>query len=147
MYSSLEAKIHVMKKILINILLFLILTATSIWLVYTFVYNKAHTDYDKADAAFTGDARQLYEQAMQMGEQPFMEAYKNKAIEISGNISEAGTNSIVLSELIICEIIPNDDFEIDIGMVLTCKGRLVGLEEDLLTGDLLIRMDECRCQP
>ncbi len=59
-------------------------------LVYKFVYNKQHPDYEKAEAAFTVSARELY-QAYKSNKAAASAKYNGKVIAITGNLSKVET--------------------------------------------------------
>jgi hypothetical protein len=112
-------------------------------LTYKYVYNKAHVDYQNIDAAFLGAAADFYQQAI-ADEEAFISNYRNKAVSINGEIIEITGSGIQMAPGILLSTLENSG-AVALGDVITCKGRMVGIEEDLLTGDLLIRLDECSC--
>jgi hypothetical protein len=112
-------------------------------LTYKYVYNKAHVDYQNIDATFVGEASDFYQQAI-ADEAAFLSNYRNKAVLINGEIVEITGSGIQMAPGILLSTLENSG-AIVLGDVITCKGRMVGIEEDLLTGDLLIRLDECSC--
>lgn len=127
-----------MKK-LISILLIL---ATGIGLyVWFFVYNKAHTNYQQATAVFVGQADELLAKTSQSN---FLETYLNQAVEVSGSVTEQGSTGFTLGSGLICTL---DSSQVralpNLGDVVTIKGRLVGVDEDILTGETICNLDQC----
>ena len=94
--------------------------------------------YDGGDAA-----ADFYQQAI-ADEDAFISNYRNKAVSINGEIIEITGSGIQMAPGILLSTLENSG-AVALGDVITCKGRMVGIEEDLLTGDLLIRLDECSC--
>ena len=128
------------KKIVLILLTIILLGGAYVWF---FVYNKAHTDFQKADAAFMGEANSLLEKALQ-DNGAFMEAYMNQAVELSGVVGEVGTQSFTLGNGVICTLDPNVEQSLpNSGDQVKLKGRVVGTEDDILTGDLVCNVDQC----
>lgn len=71
------------KKILIALI---ILGAVGAWAGYEFVYNKPHTDYEKAEADFNLKAESLFN-AFRENPQSTGEKYGGKVIQITGLMS------------------------------------------------------------
>ncbi len=64
----------------------IIFGAIGAYVGYTFVYNKAHTDFEKANADFSLTARQLFDN-FRNNTETAGEKYIGKVIEISGTLS------------------------------------------------------------
>lgn len=71
-------------KILIVMIIF---GAIGAWAGYTFMYNKAHINYEKADADFSLSARQLFDEFRNDAETAGVK-YNGKVIELSGTPSK-----------------------------------------------------------
>jgi hypothetical protein len=128
------------KKILISVLVLGLLAGAYIWF---FVYNKAHKDYQEAESAFVGDANALLSQATE-NSASFIDTYMNQAVEVEGIVGDVGTQSFTLGSGLICTLDPNVEQELPgSGEIIKLKGRVVGIEDDLLTGDLLCNLDQC----
>jgi len=67
-------------KILIVMIIF---GAIGAWAGYTFMYNKAHTDFEKADAEYSMSAKQLFDEFRNDAETAGAK-YNGKVIELSG---------------------------------------------------------------
>jgi len=81
-------------KILIVVIIF---GALGAWAGYTFVYNKAHTNFEKADADFTLTARQLFDDYRNDAENAGAK-YNGKVIELSGTIAKVEqTDSLTIA--------------------------------------------------
>lgn len=65
----------------------IIFGAIGAWAGYTFMYNKAHTDFEKADADFSLTARQLFDEYRNDAETAGAK-YNGKVIELSGTPSK-----------------------------------------------------------
>lgn len=112
--------------------------------VAAYLHNKPHTDYQEADAKFTGQASDFYALA-QADESAFVSEYINQAVVLDGSISSVeSATSIMLEAGILCQISASEK-KVDLaeGDVITLKGRVVGAEEDLFTGNLLVTLDQC----
>lgn len=128
------------KKILVILLAISFLAGAYVWF---FVYNKSHTDFQRADSAFVGEANSLLEKAVQ-DNGAFMEAYMNQAVEVTGEVGEVGTQSFTLGTGMICTLDPNlGQILPSSGAVVKVKGRVVGIDEDILTGDIICNLDNC----
>jgi len=128
------------KKIILILLAVILLGGAYAWF---FVYNKPHTDFQAEDAAFIGLADELHAKALE-NENLFNEAFLNEAVEVEGVITEAGTNSFTLSNGIVCTLDPNIEQNIpEFGQDVKVKGRVVGTEDDILTGELICNLDQC----
>lgn len=71
------------KKLLIAII---ILGAVGAWAGYTFIYNKAHTNFEKAEPDFSLQAVTLFND-FRMDAQTAGQKYNGKVLEISGKLS------------------------------------------------------------
>ena len=129
------------KNILIAGLAIVIMVAVYVWF---FVYNKAHTDYQKIDAAYIGNAVDFYKESTSDAT-VFSEKYLNQAVEISGSISSLESSStVIISPGIICQADSTSSFDgLTQNQNITLRGRAVGTDEDLLTGELMLRLDNC----
>jgi len=128
------------KKIVLSILFLGVLAGAYVWF---FVYNKAHEDYQKADSAFVGEANALLSQATE-NSASFSDTYMNQAVEVEGIVGEVGTQSFTLGNGLICTLDPNvEQVFPSSGEIIKLKGRVVGTEDDLLTGDLICNLDQC----
>lgn len=129
-----------MKKIVAIVAVLAALIAGYVWF---FVYNKAHVDYTEAEAAFTGNADALLTEIL-ADESLFQEKYVNQAVEVSGVVSEVGSSSFKLGSGFICTVDETKVLEMpESGSSATVKGRIVGLDEDILTGEKLCTLDQC----
>ncbi len=63
-----------------------ILGAVGAWAGYTFIYNKAHTDYEKADPDFVLSAAELYN-AFTSNAEAAAKNYNGKVIQITGQMN------------------------------------------------------------
>jgi hypothetical protein len=105
-----------------------------------YMYNKPHKNYQEADASFTGQAAAFYSEAT-TSQTDFLKKYLNQAVVLEGQVfSIESATSIILAPAILCQV--NSEGLIE-GATITLKGRVVGAEEDLLTGELLINLDNC----
>jgi hypothetical protein len=57
------------------------------FLIYHFVYNKQHPDYENTDAAFAMNTQDFY-QAYKTDKKVASEKYDGKVIELTGNLSK-----------------------------------------------------------
>lgn len=128
------------KNIFIAGLVIVILAISYIWF---FVYNKSHTDYQNVEAVYKGDASGFYTEATSG---VFTEKYLNQAVEVTGDIAQVESESMLILEPgIICQADSTQSFDgLRKKQSITIKGRAVGTDEDLLTGDLFIRFDNCK---
>lgn len=65
----------------------LVAGAIGAWAGYTFVYNKSHTDFEKAEAAYSLSAQMLYDE-FKNDTDGAVAKYTGKVIEIQGILSE-----------------------------------------------------------
>lgn len=63
-----------------------ILGAIGVWAGYEFVYNKAHTDYEKAEADYKLEAETLFN-AFRENAKSASEKYSGKVLQITGRMS------------------------------------------------------------
>jgi hypothetical protein len=120
-----------------------VLTLTVAAYVWFFVYNKAHVDYSEAKALFNGTAAVLYAEAT-ANNQTFVSTYQNNAVIVAGAISEKGENYFFIEGHIKCTTDSTVDLSnLAVDKLITTKGRVVGVDEDILTGELIISMDKC----
>lgn len=125
------------------ILIALILAAVVGTYVWFFVYNKSHTNYQEETAAFVGTAIELNTKARE-NPTAFMEEYRNQAVEISGVVQESANSSYILETGVSCAVAEGNENDIPTtGENVTVKGRVVGTEEDILTGDVNAKLDQC----
>lgn len=127
-----------MKKIVLILLLLGLLGGIYVWF---FVYNKSHVNYQKETAAFVGNADEFAALASENPEE-FTAKYLNKAVEISGSISESGTKTVLLNNSIFCTFLAEQNIP-ELNSSATIKGRFVGLEDDLISGKTLCKLDNC----
>jgi len=81
-------------KILIVVIIFGCIGA---WVGYTFMYNKAHTNFEKAEADFSLTARQLFEEFRNDAETAGVK-FNGKVIELSGRPTKVEeTDSLVIA--------------------------------------------------
>jgi hypothetical protein len=59
----------------------------AVFLIYRFVYNKQHPDYENMDAAFTLSTQDLYD-SYKTDKKTASEKYDGKVIELTGNLSK-----------------------------------------------------------
>ncbi len=105
-----------------------------------YMYNKPHKNYQETDATFTGTAATFYSEAMD-NQAAFLTKYLNKAAVVEGQVqSIESATSVIMVPGILCQVVSEGLSE---GATITVKGRVVGAEEDLLTGELLINLDNC----
>lgn len=128
------------KKLVYGIIIIGILAAGYVWF---FVYNKAHVNYQESKAVFIGQAEVLHNKAVANSTE-FTETYVNQAVEVDGVVSEVGTSSFTLDARLICTLDTNhaDDLP-NIGQSVTVKGRVVGVDEDILTEETICTLDQC----
>ncbi len=111
--------------------------------VWFFVYNKDHVNYQEEAAVFSGEADLLRDQAQQ-NTASFTEKFLNQAIEVQGTVQETGTTFFTLGSGVICNV---DESQLKkmpkIGDEISVKGRLVGTDEDILTGEIICNLDQC----
>ena len=128
------------KKIVIGIIILGILAAGYIWF---FVYNKAHVDYQDSDAVFIGYADSLHQEAVEDGS-TFVENYVNEAVEVEGTVVEVGHSSFKIGNGMICTVdTAFREYLPEIGDFVTVKGRVVGADEDILTSEIICKLDQC----
>jgi hypothetical protein len=128
------------KKIIFAIILLGILTLTYVWF---FVYNKSHADFQSMKPSFSGNATELYEKI----DDQFMENFREKAVEVKGALISIEGRSAIMEPGVQIRI--HDDAEIpewEIGDIIAVKCRVVGTEEDILTGEILLLCDQCMVQ-
>jgi hypothetical protein len=65
----------------------IILGAIGAWAGYTFIYNKAHTDFEKADADYSMSAKQLFDE-FDSNPKEAGNKYTGKVIEVRGTLTE-----------------------------------------------------------
>lgn len=128
------------KKILLALTIVSILAATYVWF---FVYNKSHVDFQEEDAAFTGQADELHQQAI-ADAVTFLEKYRNKAVQVEGVVTEAGSQGFTLNNGIICNLEASSTQNVPtVGEKIMVKGRVVGTDEDLITAEIICNLDQC----
>ena len=128
------------KKIVYGLAILGILAAGYVWF---FVYNKAHVNYQESDAVFTGQAEALHNKAI-ANVAEFTQTFVNQAVEVDGLVSEVGTSSFTLDAGLICTLDTNHVDELPtIGQNVTVKGRVVGVDEDILTEETICTLDQC----
>lgn len=112
--------------------------------VAAYLFNKPHINYQKADAKFTGMADDFYAQAS-ANQTEFMNTYVNQAVMLKGEILRVESEtSVMLAPGILCHLVASENnANLTEGTIVKLQGRVVGAEEDLLTGELLIAMDQC----
>lgn len=130
------------KKIILGLIIVGLITATYVWF---FVYNKAHTDYQKASAEFNGSAETFYEEA-QGDLETFNTKYLNKAVELRGIVINIDGGVYELEPKINCRLAENATFTPNAGDEVQLKGRYVGSDNDLLTDELVLILDNCEMQ-
>ena len=121
----------------------LVLVVIGAALVWFFVYNKSHVNYATKDAAFVGAADSLYT-IIQADQEAFKKKYINTAIVVEGSVVETNKNNVILNSGLHCHL---DSSVINnlpqVNSQLSVKGRVVGISEDILTGDLICNLDQC----
>ena len=79
------------------LLAFIVIGIIGVFIIYKFVYNKQHPDYENIEATFTMNARDLYKE---FKKNPYSSAnlYNGKVIALTGNLSKVETaDSIVVA--------------------------------------------------
>ncbi len=76
-----------MKKWVIILIVLFILGVVTAFLVYKYVYNKPHPDYEKEKPEFTLDAKLLYDQ-YKNDKVASQSKYSGKVIQITGNLNK-----------------------------------------------------------
>jgi len=127
------------KNIIIGGIIIALLAATYVWF---FVYNKAHVDYQKSQAVFSGSNDEFYVAALE-DITSFNEKHLNKAIEITGSVDEIEGATVIFSPGIFCRLAEDATAMPAIGDYITIKGRYVGNDEDLITEELMLKLDQC----
>jgi len=84
-----------MKKWILGVLILGALALTGGLLMYYFVYNKPHTNYEKAKAEYSLDAEQLYNEFIQ-NQDVAQEKYNGKVLSIEGVLSDIEQNEAML---------------------------------------------------
>ncbi len=130
------------KKIILGLIIVGLISAIYVWF---FVYNKAHTDYQKASAVYSGDAVTFYADA-QGNLEEFNTKYLNKAVEITGTVKNIEGGSYILEPYLNCRLADNATFTPNAGDAVQLKGRYVGSDNDLLSDELVIILDNCEMQ-
>jgi hypothetical protein len=74
-------------KILLGLI---VLGMIAMFMVYKFVYNKQHPDYENAEAAFTVNAQDIY-QAYKTGKDAASAKYNGKVVALTGKLSKVET--------------------------------------------------------
>lgn len=110
--------------------------------VWFFVYNKSHTDYQEITARYNGSAQGFYDKAKQ-DEQALRQDYLNQAVVVSGIIKELDGATIILEPNLSCKLNDGQNFAQVAGEEIKLKGRFVGLDEDLLSGEMVVNLDQC----
>ena len=108
-----------------------------------FLYNKPHIDYQQSNSVFVGHGNEFLEKA-RADEAGFSAEFLNKAVELEGIVTEAGSLNFTLDQGLICTLDPTIDQAIpNIGDLVKVKGRMVGKEEDILTMETICNLDQC----
>lgn len=114
-------------------------TAAYVWF---FIYNKAHTDYSAEETSFNGAAVALHD-SLSANQEKFKTTYINTAVILEGIVTESGAHSFVLDDVFICALDSTFMDQIpEPGETIKTKGRVVGVEDDIL-GNLICRIDKC----
>lgn len=127
------------KKIIVLIIILAILGGAYAWF---FVYNKAHVNYQLEEAVYSGQADEFLQIAKQ-NESAFLEKYTNQAVELSGEVTSLESSSFSLGEGTYCTLDSAHTMLPLLNSNVSLKGRVVGIDEDLLTEELIILMDQC----
>ncbi len=121
----------------------LVLVVIGVSLVWFFVYNKSHLNYATEDAAFVGTTDSLYT-IIETDQEAFRKKYINTAIVVEGSVLETNKFNVILNLGFHCHLdssvintLPQVNSEVSV------KGRVVGITEDILTGDLICNLDQC----
>lgn len=112
--------------------LFLILGLASY--VWFFVYNKAHQDFSSLKPAFEGSAMEL----LDLKDENLID----RAVLIEGEVTESLGRTSILDKAVQVRI-SDENVQLELGDYVKVQCRMVGMEEDLLTGDMLILCDQC----
>jgi hypothetical protein len=121
-----------MTKRYLLIALFLILgVAAYVWF---FVYNKAHQDFSSLKPAFEGSAIEL----LDLNDENLID----RAVLIEGEVSESEGRTSILDQAVQIRF-TDEDLRLEVGDYVKVQCRMVGMEEDLLTGEMLILCDQC----
>lgn len=116
-----------------------ILVSAYLWF---FVYNKAHVDYSEEKASYTGSSAEFNE-ILSANQADFSEKYTNTAVILEGRVTESATQSFILDDVFLCTVDSTFAAPLpQLGESLKVKGRVVGIEDDIL-GNVLCRLDQC----
>lgn len=126
------------KNIFIAGIVMVLIIASYLWF---FVYNKAHVDYEKEKPAISGTPDEIYGLALEDID-VFNKNFLNKAVEVEGSVEQVEGSTLIFSPGLFLRMA--DENNAVMGDLLKIKGRYVGSEEDILTGELILHFDQCR---
>ena len=121
-----------MKKIVLGIGVVGILAAAYVWF---FVYNKSHRDHHSEDEVFNGNVIELREQFF-TGDGSIDSSLIDQMVVIHGEVTEMESNSYILDEACLIHLHESVTINPD-SSYLTFKGRLHGVQEDIIYGELI----------
>ncbi|MDX5326101.1 MAG: hypothetical protein LPK80_07545 [Bacteroidota bacterium] len=114
--------------------------------VFLFMWFKPHRDIHNELEVFNGTATELYSE-LQNDPDGFKLKYVDQPIVVSGEVVSKESSIFTISPNHLCQLDSTLSMDIIVeGAPISVKGRLVGIEEDELMGDLLIRIDHVRPQ-
>ena len=122
-------------KLKIAAILFSIILLSGLY-VWIFVFNKSHANIHDEDVAFNGTAHELKAQFFK-DNGSLDSSLINKVVIIHGNVSTSESKSYIIDESIVCHLDstlnanPNHES-------IKVKGRLHGVIDDIIYGDLIV---------
>ena len=120
-----------MKKIVLSILVIGIIAGGYVWF---FIYNKSHRDYHSEDLKFQGNTEQL-KSTFFLKNGSIDSSLIDVMIEVSGEITEMESTSIILDEICIVHLTEGETIP-ESGNIIV-RGRLHGVQDDIIYGELI----------
>lgn len=102
--------------------------------VWFFIYNKPHQDFSSLKPAFEGRATELLDQ--------LDENLIDKAVLIEGEVSESQGRTSILNQAVQIRFL-DEEIRLEIGDYIHAQCRMLGFEEDLLSGETIVLCDQC----
>ena len=95
-----------------------------------FTYNKPHTDFSKSLSEFTIESKDLIS-FYQIDPENANVKYLDKILLLTGIITEAEENIIILDNSIVCSLDPSQitNEKIKLGSKISVKGRCIGYDD------------------
>lgn len=125
-----------MSKLLLRIIIGCVLVVTVIYFGYQYAINIGARDFKTEKSAYTVDAKSISDEFTNNTDSSNSK-YLNKAIEVSGTITNNQNNIITIDQVVSCQI--SEGSSLTKGEKVTVKGRVTGYDD--LIGE--IKMDQC----